>query len=801
MFRFGTSSSQYEYPTPPSSNEQHAEMNSSRPNSNLRKNSMDLPDEEKVDMSSFALLRVLGKGAYGKVYLVRKVGGKDHGTIYAMKVLRKTRVISKPKTLEHTMAERQVLEKLRGVPFLVNLFYAFQTDTKLHIVMEYVRGGELFTHLCSRGHFDVPAARVIVAELIVAIDNLHKKNIIYRDLKLENILLDEEGHVKLTDFGLSKLLIPEELMRANSYCGTIEYMSPEVINRPEGGYTDVVDWWSLGVITFELLTGCSPFTVDGGGNSSKDIAKRILTKKVPFPKNMDNDARSFIGALLDKQLEKRLGFNGVHELKEHPFLKSIDWDQAERHELKPAIVPNVVDEMDTTYFAQEFTNQPPLYSPADAPINSNQLFRGYSYISPSVMFANNNVIGEELMEEDVQDLLKNSPFFNKYKLDTTDQGFLGKGSFSVCRRCTRNSDGAVFAVKIISQKFASQAQREAAILQMVRGHVNIVHMEEMLSDSLHFYIIMELLAGQELLMRIRRLQQFTECEASGIMKQLVIAVSFLHSKRIVHRDLKPENILFESDDPEAKLRLVDFGFARLLPNSIEQQLKTPCYSLQYAAPEVLDIGDSLPEYNEQCDLWSLGVILFTMLSGQVPFRARSKTESATDIMERIRAASFSFESESWKSVSSEAKELITGLLTVDPKKRLTMDKLIRHPWLNANSINTPLQTPSILPSHADQSFNEMLQAFLSANRDGFHLLDVAAAPLLKRRLGQKRQSGDGPTAGSAKRQPIFEPVPEGEESSSVGRPTTLGLASPDALLAYRDPLPGTLRETRDSNES
>ncbi|CAJ0949131.1 unnamed protein product, partial [Mesorhabditis belari] len=769
-------------------------------------NSMDLPDEERVDMSNFALLRVLGKGAYGKVYLVRKVGGKDHGTVYAMKVLRKTRVISKPKTLEHTLAERQVLEKLRGVPFLVNLQYAFQTDTKLHIVMEYVRGGELFTHLCGRGHFDVNSTRVIVAELIIAIDNLHQRNIIYRDLKLENILLDEEGHIKLTDFGLSKLLIPEELMRANSYCGTIEYMSPEVINRPEGGYTNVVDWWSLGVITFELLTGCSPFTVDQGANSSKDIAKRILSKKVPFPKNMDVEAKNFIAALLEKQLEKRLGYKGVHELKSHPFLREINWEKASRRELAPPIVPNIVDEMDTTYFAQEFTNQPPLYSPADAPINSNQLFRGYSYISPSVMFANNNVIGEELMEEDVQTMLATSPFFAKYKLDTSDQGFLGKGSFSVCRRCTRNADGLLFAVKIVSQKFAVQAQREAAILNLVKGHLNIVRMEEVMSDALHVYIIMELLSGQELLMRIRRLEKFTESEAAIIMKQLVAAVSFLHSKRIVHRDLKPENILFESEDKDAKLRLVDFGFARLLPNSVEQQLKaqplrklTPCYSLQYAAPEVLDIGDTLPEYNEQCDLWSLGVVLFTMLSGQVPFHARSKTESATDIMERIRKAEFSFESDAWKHVSYDAKELITGLLTVDPKKRLTMDKLQRHMWLNANSLDTPLQTPSILPSFADQNFNETLQAFLSANRDGFHLLDVAAAPLLKRR-GLKRQSGDGPGAGSAKRQVVFEPVPEGEEAQ-IGRPTTLGLSSPDALLAYRDPMPGTIRETRDSADS
>ncbi|CAD6184592.1 unnamed protein product [Caenorhabditis auriculariae] len=765
-----------------------------------------LSSEERVSMESFALLRVLGKGAYGKVFLVRKIGGKDHGTVYAMKVLRKTRVMTKQKTLEHTMAERQVLERLRGSPFLVNLFYAFQTDTKLHIVMEYVRGGELFTHLCSRGHFDIPAAKFVIAELVIAIDSLHKRKVIYRDLKLENILLDEQGHVKLTDFGLSKLLVPEELDRANSYCGTIEYMSPEVINRPEGGYSDVVDWWSLGVISFELLTGCSPFTVDGGANTSKDIAKRILTKKVPFPKNMNPDARDFISALLEKRLDKRLGFNGVDEIKKHRFLADVDWTKAENRQLSPVIVPRISHDLDTQFFSSEFTSQPPLYSPAESPLNANTLFRGYSYVSPSVIFANDNVIGEELLAEDVQALLANSSFFGKYTLDRSDKGFLGRGSFSVVRRCERTEDGAAFAVKIVSQRFAVQAQREARILEAVQGHPNIVRLIDMHSDPLHVYIVMELLSGNELLQRIRKLERFTEMEAADIMRQLVSAVKYLHDKKIVHRDLKPENILFESEEKNARLRLVDFGFARLLPNSVEQQLKTPCFTLQYAAPEVLDVGDMQPEYNEQCDLWSLGVVLFTMLSGQVPFHARSRQESATEIMQRIRRAEFSFQGDAWTSVSQDAKDLITGLLTVDPKKRLSMHDLWTHAWLKSASMDTPLRTPSVLPTSADETFNETLRAFLHANRDGFHLLDVTAAPLMKRR-GIKRQSGDKDAANGApatsKRMPQFECLPEepvevssSESSAGTSRPTSLNMA----YEQYREPT-GAIRETRGSDSS
>uniref|UniRef100_A0A1I7WFY9 Non-specific serine/threonine protein kinase n=1 Tax=Heterorhabditis bacteriophora TaxID=37862 RepID=A0A1I7WFY9_HETBA len=483
---------------------------------------------------------------YGKVFLVRKIGGKDHGTIYAMKVLRKTRVLSKQKTLEHTLAERQVLERLRGVPFLVNLYYAFQTETKLHIVMGIY--------------------------LLCFFLKIRMK-VIYRDLKLENILLDEEGHVKLTDFGLSKLLVPEELDRANSYCGTIEYMLVveelftkiiiilfldsfycnrnitfvcilyiQVIIRSDtedGSFAIFKDFSLIIPVNFIIVTHCLKnkfferiFSI---------YFRRIITKKVPFPKAMDSDAKDFIASLLEKKLEKRLGYNGIEEIKKHRFLCDVDWEKAVKRQLQPFIIPNLAHDLDVQNFATEFTNQQPLYSPAESPINANTLFRGYSYISPSVIFANNNVIGEELMQEDIQALLANSSFFGKYKLDTTEKGFLGRGSFSVCRRCERIEDGAAFAVKIISQRFATQAQREARILDIVKGHVNTVRLIDVHSDPLHFYIVMELLTGQELLVRLRKLEKFTEAEAADIMRQLVSAVGYLHAKRIVHRDLKPES--------------------------------------------------------------------------------------------------------------------------------------------------------------------------------------------------------------------------------------------------------------------
>ena len=825
----------------------------------------------KVSMANFELLRVLGKGAYGKVFLVRKLDGPDHGRIYAMKVLRKSRVLQKPKTLEHTIAERQVLEHIRSAPFLVSLHYAFQTDTKLHLVLDYISGGELFTRLCASGHFVIDTTRFYIAELIVALDNLHKIGIIYRDLKLENVMLDQEGHVILTDFGLSKEFEENDPMRrTNSYCGTIEYMAPEVVKRREEGYTYTADWWSLGVLTFELLTGCSPFTVEGAKNSSREIAERILTKKVPFPRGMNPGAKDFIDKMVNKTASRRLGASGVDEIKRHAFFLGLDWDRVQRRELTPPFLPPLSHPLDVANFADEFTKQNPVYSPADTPDSGHAktLFRGYSFVSPSVMLSSGNAISSDYLNApqslpdhqalplDIQKFGEDqdSAFFKKYDLDLSDSGFLGIGAFSVCRVCRAKDGGAEFAVKVISQRYGKVARREESILRECQDNPNIVKLVEMLSDSFHVYLVMELLRGPELLTRIRNSSSFTEAEAARITRRLISAVVYLHSKGVVHRDLKPENIIFESGAKDSNLRLVDFGFARRL-GSAGHPLTTPCYTLHYAAPEVLhknplagpELEDWLPQYNQQCDLWSLGVILFTMLSGHVPFHAQ-KNESASDIMARIRKADFSLDGPEWAAVSKEAKNLIEGLLTVDPAERLTAEQVSDHTWLRfKNSPQTPLATPTILGASSGQAFNETLSAFLTANKEGFHLADVSAAPLAQRRRGlassktsagpsldgsassgkesspsprRSSESSDPKTASASSRKRKLYPVPEEATSqeeemattpadegkklqkkgSLVLRPTSLGVASPDrddaAFSQFRE-APGSRRQTHE----
>ncbi|CAF0969681.1 unnamed protein product [Didymodactylos carnosus] len=746
----------------------------------------EMTNSNRVDMSDFELLKVLGTGAYGKVFLVRKINGSDMNKLYAMKVLKKSAILQKAKTAEHIKTERQVLEAIRQIPFLVSLHYAFQSDAKLHLVMDYVSGGELFTHLNRRQHFTEPDAKTYIAELTLALDHLHKLGIIYRDIKLENILLDSEGHIVLADFGLSKEFRPDDAdKRTYSFCGTIEYMAPEVVKGGDNGHDFAVDWWSLGVLTFELLTGASPFTVDGDRNTQPEISKRILRNQPLIPNYISKIAKDFILKLLLKNPRRRLGAKGSDDVKKHPFFNGIDWDALAQKRTSAPIKPKLRDEMDTSNFAEEFTRLPITDSPGLAP-PTESLFRGYSFISPSVLFGPENAVNEELYNllrltnhqrpdpSQLHRLIKTSSFFLNYEL-VDREGFLGEGSYSICRRCRNRRTQEEFAVKIISNRQEVDTQNEIDLLTLCQGHPNIVKFHEVYRDELHTYIIMELLTGGELFYRIRTQATFSEKEASQLMKKLVSAVNYMHGQDLCHRDIKPENLLFSNAQPQAEIKIIDFGFAK--KRIKQQQMTTPCGTLGYTAPEVLraatviqtnlpsssssstssstsQIAASLYGYDESCDLWSLGVILYTMLSGEVPFNSLTQFRSAEEIVEDITRSKLSYSSPAWKNVSQSAKDLVKGLLTVEPTKRLTIKDLTRNNWLRGSNVSTHEQqlllTPGIL-SQASRSLivravNVTMKAFQKAQQ--FQLSSVQDGLLARRRQTKRSTDSSSSTSSS-----------------------------------------------------
>lgn len=337
--------------------------------------------KEKAGPADFELRKVLGKGGYGKVFQVRKITGQDAGTIFAMKVLRKASIVRNQKDTAHTKAERSILEAVKH-PFIVDLMYAFQTGGKLYLILEYLSGGELFMHLEREGIFLEDTACFYLAEIILALEHLHKQGIIYRDLKPENILLDAHGHVKLTDFGLCKEHIQEGIV-THTFCGTIEYMAPEILTR--SGHGKAVDWWSLGALMYDMLTGAPPFTAE---NRKKTIEK-ILRGKLLLPPYLTPDARELIRKLLKRQVAQRLGAGPSDGscIRCHPFFKHINWPDVLSRKLEPPFKPSLASEDDVSQFDTKFTKQTPIDSPDESTLSesANLVFQGFTYVAPSVL--------------------------------------------------------------------------------------------------------------------------------------------------------------------------------------------------------------------------------------------------------------------------------------------------------------------------------------------------------------------------------------------------------------------------------
>uniref|UniRef100_A0A087X4S4 non-specific serine/threonine protein kinase n=3 Tax=Cyprinodontoidei TaxID=8087 RepID=A0A087X4S4_POEFO len=298
-------------------------------------------------MNDFDYLKLLGKGTFGKVILVRE---KASGTYYAMKILKKEVIIAKDE-VAHTLTESRVLKNTRH-PFLTSLKYSFQTKDRLCFVMEYVNGGELFFHLSRERVFSEDRTRFYGAEIVSALDYLHSAKIVYRDLKLENLMLDKDGHIKITDFGLCKEGITDTATM-KTFCGTPEYLAPEVLE--DNDYGRAVDWWGLGVVTYEMMCGRLPFY----NQDHEKLFELILMEEIKFPRTLSADAKSLLSGLLIKDPNKRLGGgpDDAKEIMRHSFFGTIDWQDVYDKKLVPPFQPQVSSETDTRYFDEEFTAQ------------------------------------------------------------------------------------------------------------------------------------------------------------------------------------------------------------------------------------------------------------------------------------------------------------------------------------------------------------------------------------------------------------------------------------------------------------
>ena len=343
---------------------------------------------KKLTPEDFEALYLVGQGAFGKVFQVRK---KDTGVLYAMKVMKKEVVIAKEQ-MEYTKQERDILTSITH-PYVVKLRFSFQTATKLYLVLDFINGGHLFYWMYREGMFDVGLTRFYIAEIVCGIGHLHSLNIMHRDLKPENILIDREGHVRITDFGLAKKFSSDG-EKANSLVGSIDYMAPEILK--DKGHGKEADWWSVGVLLYEMLIGQLPFR----GKNKAAIQKAITSQKIKMPAFVETDAAKLIQNLTMKDPNLRLGSdvnlkdstskNGTEEVKKHKFFSKINWAKLEKREVPAPFVPKIDQEKGdgcVAHFDKKWTDakvHAEAESAAASPSSAEQHhFLGFTYVSPT----------------------------------------------------------------------------------------------------------------------------------------------------------------------------------------------------------------------------------------------------------------------------------------------------------------------------------------------------------------------------------------------------------------------------------
>eukprot|EP00416_Gambierdiscus_australes_P038958 CAMPEP_0171098982 /NCGR_PEP_ID=MMETSP0766_2-20121228/50035_1 /TAXON_ID=439317 /ORGANISM="Gambierdiscus australes, Strain CAWD 149" /LENGTH=325 /DNA_ID=CAMNT_0011558475 /DNA_START=53 /DNA_END=1030 /DNA_ORIENTATION=+ len=316
---------------------------------------MDLSGKS-LALTDFVPGKTLGTGAFGRV---RFVTFKNTSQFYALKTLKKAAII-KMKQVDHIVSEKSILVTLKH-PFIVNMYGSFHDSRYIHMLLEYIVGGEFFTHLRKAGRFDNDQSCFYAAQIASIFEYCHSRNIVYRDLKPENILINSDGYVKLTDFGFAKIIEH----RTYTLCGTPEYIAPEVLLNK--GHGKPVDWWTLGILIYEMIVGYPPFVDE----DPMGIYQKILSGKIVFPKLFDKNAKGLVKKLLTADLGKRYGNlkNGVDDIKQHKWFKDINWTDLLDKKIAAPFKPQVKSESDTDNFDDypDSDELPPIVQPDHDP--------------------------------------------------------------------------------------------------------------------------------------------------------------------------------------------------------------------------------------------------------------------------------------------------------------------------------------------------------------------------------------------------------------------------------------------------
>jgi len=619
----------------------------------------------------------LAKGSFGVVYVTQHL---STGQEFAVKVIERAKLSEKEKT--SVQREVSILKDCRDVENIVQLIDYFVSPEHFFVVQMYAKGGDVFERLAQRTSYTEADARNLAKCLLQAMEVLHSRKLAHRDLKPENLLLRDlldDTSIVVADFGFASYVPPGGL---KTRCGTPAFVGPEVL-LPNCRYDERVDMWSVGCLLYMLIAGYPPFQDKNHRGLFKKVRGADYVFHDTYWKNVSVAAKRLIASLLT--VDPKFRCTARQALDTNEWLK-LDTEMLKAHDLTASLGEikkfHARRSLKGTMNAVVGSMRIKAKSLGDAEF-CDHVDDDWDEESNANLNEDDPPIRDQLVKETSDSVLLSTsrPSASFYDMYETRE-LIHDGQTAKVYECVRIGTKEVFAVKIINRNAKSRKSvtgrtmaetvlHEVAVLDQMK-HDNIIQVNEFFEDKDFFYLLMERMRGGDVFDRLMRLKRYPEEVARQLAKRLISAVAYFHKEGIVHRDLKPQVLLLKTTDNGFDIKITDFGFACRAREP--QSLTTRCGTPSYVAPEVLK---NVP-YDQAVDCWSVGVILYVLLSGTPPF----SDENQSELFRKIRMGDWSFEGkEEWNGISQNAKDLISGLLVTNPIQRLTAEQALQFDWL------------------------------------------------------------------------------------------------------------------------